>query len=133
MGLDFGTKRIGVAICEQAAWAARGIATIYRKGGEKDVTAISQLVLQHEVDSIVVGFPLNMDGSQGRLARLAQEFAQTLRERLNLPVTLVDERLSSWEAEGLLMQGQQSAKKRKDLVDQVAAALILERYLAAKE
>jgi len=132
MGLDFGTRRIGVAVSDGPGWAAQGVATIERRGGEWDFAAIERLAGEHQVEALVVGLPLNMDGSQGRMAELARRFAAGLADRLGFPVHLWDERLTSFEADQQLDQAQVPARRRKAKQDQVAAALILQGFLEAR-
>jgi len=131
LGLDFGTKWIGVAVCDGPGWAARGVATIGRKGGRQDVEAVCCLAREHRAEAVVVGLPLNMDGSEGRMAGLARMFAQSIEERLGLEVHLFDERLTSFEAEDVLRKSAVRRGKRRGLTDQVAAALILAGFCEA--
>jgi len=132
LGLDFGTKRIGVALSDEMGWTSQGLTTIERKGNQKDIEKIGRLVEEHEVEGIVLGLPLNMDGSEGKSAEAVRKFAALLQERLKTAVHLWDERLSSWEAEGILKEAQVKPKKRKQVVDKLAAALILKSYLEAQ-
>ena len=131
LGLDFGTKRIGVAICDGPGRAARGVCTIQRKGTKTDLLTIGRLIEEHMIEALVMGLPFNMDGSEGRMARLVRDFAARLGQTSGLPVHLFDERLSSFEAEQLLNQADVRGSKKKRVLDQVAAGLILEGYLAA--
>ncbi|HOX43948.1 MAG TPA: Holliday junction resolvase RuvX [Myxococcota bacterium] len=131
LGLDFGTKRIGLAAADREAGLARPLATLARKGGVRDLEAVARLAAEQQAEEVVVGLPLNMDGSEGRMARLAREFAAALGARTGLPVHLWDERLSSFEAEAQLREVGDRPARRKQKVDQVAAALILESYLEA--
>ena len=132
LGLDFGTKRIGVALSDEMGWTAQGLTVIQRKGNEKDIEKIGRLVLEHGVEGIVLGLPLNMDGSEGKSAEAVRRFAGLLEERLKIAVHLWDERLTSWEAEGILKEAQVKPKKRKQVVDKLAASLILKSYLEAQ-
>jgi putative Holliday junction resolvase len=132
LGLDFGTKRIGVALSDEMGWTSQGLTTIERKGNRKDIEKIGRLVEEHEVEEIVLGLPLNMDGSEGKSAEAVRKFAALLQERLKIAVHLWDERLSSWEAEGILKEAEVKPKKRKQVVDKLAAALILKSYLEAQ-
>jgi putative Holliday junction resolvase len=131
LGLDFGTKRIGVAISDGPGWAARGVCTIQRKGTKTDLVTIERLIEQHQVEALVMGLPFNMDGSEGRMARLVRDFAAKLERASGLTIHLFDERLSSFEAEQVLKRAQVRGPKKKRVLDQVAAGLILEGYLAA--
>jgi putative Holliday junction resolvase len=132
LGLDFGTKRIGVALSDEMGLTSQGLTTIERKGNQKDLARIGRLVEEHSVEEIVLGLPLNMDGSEGRVAEAVRRFAGLLEEQLKIPVHLWDERLTSWEAEGILKEAKVKAKKRKQVVDKLAATLILKSYLDAQ-
>ncbi len=132
LGLDFGTKRIGVALSDELGWTSQGLTTIERKGKDRDIERIGQLVGEHSVEGIVLGLPLNMDGSEGKAALAVRKFAGLLEERLGITVHLWDERLTSWEAEGILKAAEVKPKKRKQVVDKLAATLILKSYLDAQ-
>jgi len=133
LGLDLGSKRIGVAVSDEMGWTAQGLTVLNRHGGQRDLENIARLVKEQEVGEIVLGLPLNMDGSEGDQARRAREFAGKLEEHLGLPVHLWDERLTTWEAEGILKEAGVDGRKRKQVVDKVAATLILKSYLKARE
>lgn len=133
LGLDLGTKRIGVALSDEMGWTSQGLTTLQRKGGKKDLESIGRLVEEHSVEGIVLGLPLNMNGSEGKAAEQARRFAGLLEEHLGIPVHLWDERLTSWEAEGILKEAEVKAKKRKQVVDKLAATLILKSYLDAQQ
>jgi len=133
LGLDFGTKRIGVAISEGAGWVARGLVTIERRGGLRDLEAIGRLAREHEADMVVMGLPLNMDGSEGRMADLARRFAAELGEHIGIEIHLFDERLSSFAADEIMQRAELKRSRRKAKRDQVAAALILEGWLEARK
>lgn len=132
LGLDFGTKRIGVALSDEMGWTSQGLTTIERRGNERDVERIGQLVQEHQVEGIVLGLPLNMDGSEGKAAEAVRKFKGLLEERLKIAVHLWDERLTSWEAGGILKEAEVKPKKRKQVVDKLAATLILKSYLEAQ-
>lgn len=130
MGLDYGDKRIGVAVSDEMGWTAQGVKFISRKSIEKDLGEIELVLKEYgNVSSIVVGMPFNMDGSEGERVRLTRDFMKILEARFGLPVVEVDERWSSMEAERLLIDANVSRQKRKGKVDQIAAALILQTYL----
>ena len=133
LGLDLGSKRIGVAVSDEMGWTAQGLAVLNRHGGKRDLENIARLVQEQRVEEVVLGLPINMDGSEGEQARKAREFAERLREHLELPVHLWDERLTTWEAEGILKQAGVKGRKRRQVVDKVAATLILKSYLEARE
>ncbi|EXX87102.1 Holliday junction resolvase [Paenibacillus darwinianus] len=132
MGLDYGDRRIGVAVSDPFGWTAQGVGVVEtrRDGGELDI--IAALVREHEVGEVVVGLPKNMNGTIGPRGEICIAFAQNLREKLNLPVHLWDERLTTVSAERTLLEADISRKKRKQVVDKMAATLILQNYLDSK-
>lgn len=132
MGLDVGTKTIGVAIADELGITAQGIPTIRRVGSRKDVEALRQVVLEYGITHAVVGMPLNMDGSEGPRATASREFAAQLERELQITTELWDERLTTVAAQRALLDGGVSRSKRRQVVDQVAAALILQGWLDAR-
>ena len=131
LGLDYGSRRIGVALCDELGMAAQGLATIVRKNRETDLGAISDLVRRHGVERIVVGYPLRLDGSEGIQCEKINRFIRRLEGRLSLPVIRWDETLSTKEAEELLRERGVRPERRRELVDRVAASIILQGYLDA--
>lgn len=131
LGLDYGDRRIGAAVSDAFGWTAQGLETIERRRDGGEMERILELVKNYEVEEIVVGLPKNMNGSIGPRGEICQAFAGELREATNLPVHLWDERLSTVAAERLLIEGDVSRKKRKGVVDKMAAVLILQNYLDA--
>ncbi|KAA9005395.1 Holliday junction resolvase RuvX [Paenibacillus spiritus] len=131
LGLDYGDRRIGVAVSDVFGWTAQGVNTIERRRDGSEMDVIRSLVKEYEISEIVVGLPKNMNGTVGPRGEICIEFADTLREMLNLPVHLWDERLTTVSAERILIEGDVSRKKRKGVVDKMAAALILQNYLDA--
>ena len=130
LALDFGTKRIGVATCDELGWTVRPLTTIQRKGGRRDLEAVVRLVREQQAEGLVMGLPMNMDGSEGRMARLARRCADDLVPHLpGVTIQMWDERLTSWEAEEELKARGIKAHKRRAQIDQTAAAIILESYL----
>jgi putative Holliday junction resolvase len=129
LGLDVGSKRIGIAISDELGWTAQGITTLHRRNGEGDLRAIRDIARQYGVEKIVVGLPRNMDGSLGPQAQMAIGFVQELREILDVPIITWDERLSTIEATKMLIRADLSRKKRKRKVDMTAAIIILQSYL----
>jgi putative holliday junction resolvase len=132
LGLDYGSRRIGVALCDELGIVAQGIATIGRKNREADIGAIADLVRRHGIERIVVGYPLRLDGSEGIQCEKINRFIQRLENRLSLPVIRWDETLSTKEAEELLRERGVRPERRREVVDRVAASLILQGYLDAK-
>lgn len=129
MGLDFGEKRIGIAFSDPMGWTAQGHSILQRKGLKKDLTHLQSLCEEYQVEKIVLGLPLNMDGTMGPKARETQEFAQAIQEALQIPVEFWDERLSSKSAKRVLLEADLSRKRRKELMDKIAAVHILQAYL----
>lgn len=129
MGLDYGDRRIGVAVSDVFGWTAQGVETIERRKEGEEFHRISELAKEHEIEAIVVGLPKNMNGSIGPRGEICMAFAEDLRSKLNLPVHLWDERLTTVSAHRTLLEADVSRKKRKDVVDKMAAGLILQNYL----
>jgi len=132
LGLDVGRKRIGIAGCDRTGLIASGITTLHRTSFERDVLEIKQIVQEREVEILVVGLPLSMDGSLGFQARQVQKFTKRLTAVLKLPVEYVDERLTSYQAEQMLIAENRSPSRNKGLIDRKAAALILQQWLDIK-
>ncbi|ANY72332.1 MULTISPECIES: Holliday junction resolvase RuvX [Paenibacillus] len=132
MGLDYGDRRIGIALSDVFGWTAQGLEVIERRRDGSELNRIAELVKEHEVGEIVVGLPKNMNGTIGPRGEICMEFAGTLRDSLDLPVHLWDERLSTVSAERTLLEADVSRKKRKQVVDKMAASLILQNYLDSK-
>lgn len=129
LGLDLGSKRIGVAGCDGTGLIATGITTIERSSFERDVEKLRELVTQREVQVLVVGLPYSLDGTIGFQARTVQKLAGRLARALQLPLEYVDERLTSLEAEKLLKAERRSPSLNKALIDRKAAAIILQQWL----
>ena len=127
IGLDVGEKRIGVAISDPDNIIAQPFDVIVRDGDE--FARIAQIVEENSVGEIVVGYPKNMDGSAGPMAKKIEEFAGKISELVDVPVVFIDERLSTAEAERMMINADVSRKKRKKSIDKVAAAIILEGRL----
>ena len=134
LGLDVGTKTVGVAISDEMGWTAPGLETIKinEERGHFGFDRISELVKQYDVDKIVVGLPKNMNGTIGPRGEACQQFAENLRELLQLDVVMWDERLSTMAAERLLISADVSRKKRKQVIDKMAAVVILQGFLDRK-
>jgi putative holliday junction resolvase len=140
LALDYGRVRIGVAIASADVALARPLATLERVNRNEDMRRLRELIREHGVKQIVVGLPLRLDGTRGEMAEEAAQFGRRVHKQLGLPVEMVDERLTSWEAERLLEEHvgrtihPPASKKRKNDnaklgVDAMAAALILKEYL----
>ena len=132
LGLDVGHKRIGVAISDPLGITAQGLETIHRQNKRLDFESLGRVIRERQVAEIVVGFPLRMSGAEGAQAGEIQQFAEELRKRFALPVHLWDERLSSAEANRLLRTTEMSIKRRGQVVDQMAAVLILQSWMEAR-
>ena len=128
--LDVGDARIGVAVCDELELTVRGAGVVRRVGGQRDLNAVAALLAPLEPERVVVGLPLNMDGSEGPQAAKVRAFGQRLAAHLALPVEFWDERLTTVEAEQTLRKAGMSRTRRRDLIDQEAAAVILESYRA---
>lgn len=132
MGLDYGSKTVGVAICDPLGITAQGIETIQRKEENKlrqTLARIEALAKEYEVEKIVLGFPKNMNNTLGERAEKTIEFKAMLERRTQLPVVLWDERLTTVEAERTLMESNVRREERKKYVDKIAAVFILQGYL----
>ena len=145
LAVDYGRARIGLAIASMETRLAQPLGTLERINRNEDMRRLRELVREHEVKQIVVGLPLLLDGTRGEMAEEAERFAQRARKQIGIPVEMMDERLTSWEAERLLEEEfgrkyhDETEKKKKKkaaekpTVDSVAAAVILREYLAKHE
>ena len=131
MGLDFGSKTIGVAVSDALLWTAQGVKTIRRSKAELD--ELRELIREYEVNEIVIGYPRNMNGTMGPRCELTDEFAKVLRQEFELPVELWDERLSTVAAQRTLLEADVSRAKRKLVIDKMAAVFILQGYLDRRQ
>ena len=131
--MDVGSKRIGLAISDLLGITAQGLDTIHRQNKRLDFAQLDRVIHEYKVSEIVVGFPLRMSGTEGIQAEKMQRFAEELRQRCQLPVHLWDERLSSAQANRLLRETEMSIKRRGQVVDQMAAVLILQSWMDAKD
>jgi putative Holliday junction resolvase len=129
LGLDLGEKRIGVAVSDELGIIAQALVTLDRGSFEKDCTALRDLVQSYEVERIVVGLPLHMSGELGRSGEECMAYGKNLEEHLGVPVVFRDERLSTVAAERSLLEGNMRRNRRRKVIDQVAACLILDGYL----
>ena len=132
MGIDYGDARTGIAVSDLLCSIVGSTTVIHSRNTEKTISAIVDLVKQHDPGELVVGLPRNMDGSEGPRAALCRELASRLEQETGLPVILWDERRTTVEAHNILSEHNYHGKKRKNTVDAVAASLILEGYLAFK-
>jgi putative Holliday junction resolvase len=131
LAVDLGARRIGVAVTDGLGLSAQPLATIARHGGRRDIDALAAVVREHAVERVVVGLPLAPDGERGPAAKAAEAFAERLRAALAVPVELIDESFSTVEAEEVLLEADLSRARRREVIDKVAAAVILRRWLDA--
>lgn len=129
LGLDIGDARTGVAISDELGVAAHPLCTIQRKSRKAVLAELRELVVAHNVERIVVGLPLQLDGETGTQAKKVKQFAERLAQQVNLPIVFWDESFTTVEAAQILRGTKKRRKKRKQVIDQVAAVLILEGYL----
>lgn len=132
LGIDLGDKKIGLALSDPMGWTAQGLGVIASKGLDADIAAIKEYIDRHEVEKVVIGLPLNMDGSSGPRAEKAKAFASRLEKKLKVPVAMTDERLTTVAAEKLLIEADLSRNKRRKVIDKMAAVIILQNYLDTK-
>jgi len=130
LGLDHGDARIGVAISDELGMLAHPLTTIHVKAGDP-IEAIAQIVQRDQIANIVLGMPRNMDGSYGPAAERVQEFVTELKKVLPLRIKKWDERLTTSQANRVLLQGDVGRQKRKQVIDKMAAAILLQGYLDA--
>lgn len=139
--MDYGKVRIGLALAGLEGGVAQPLATLDRINRNEDMRRLRELIRRHGIKQVVVGLPLRLDGTRGEMAEEAERFANRIRKQIGVPVEMVDERLTSWEAERLLEEefgrtrrddtaGQKKKKTEKIGVDAVAAAVILREYLS---
>jgi putative Holliday junction resolvase len=133
LALDYGTKRIGVALSDELGWTAQPLETFERRTLDWDVAHIAALVGSHNVERVVLGLPLQLDGREGPAVRAMREFTVKLEAALSVPVVRWDERMTTKAAEELLIAADVSRKKRKGIVDRIAAAILLRSYLEAQD
>lgn len=132
MGLDYGDKTIGIALSDELGWTAQGLEVIRRTTLERDFARIREIIDQYSVGELVVGLPKNMNNTIGPRGEICIEFAQSLQQALQMPVHLWDERLTTASAQRTLLEADVSRKKRKQVIDKMAAALILQGYMDSK-
>ncbi len=129
MGLDIGSHTIGMAISDELGITAQGLKTLRRKSMEEDFREIAAIIDQFGINKIVVGLPKNMDGTLGKQAEIVLHWIKTLNEKIQIPVVTWDERLSTVGASKVLLEADLSRRKRKKVIDKLAAVLILQGFL----
>ena len=132
LGLDIGERRIGVALSDPIGLTAQRLTLLERREPAADRAAIAKLARQHAVEAVVIGLPLMMDGQAGEQAKKIQAFVEALAPELPCPVRWIDERLTTAQGERSMLETDTSRKRRKELIDQIAAQLILQAYLDAQ-
>lgn len=130
LGLDYGERRVGVALSDETKTLASGRGVFSR---DRIVEAIGKLIAENDVDVVVLGFPFNMDGTGSHMASRVAEFGEFLKVRFSVPVEYMDERLTSVVAEAALREQNIRAERRKQLIDEMSAILILQSYLDSKK
>ena len=129
LGLDYGEKKIGAAICDELGMTAQGLTTIIRKNRKHDEGILDNLIKSYNVEKIVIGYPVRLDGSEGIQCEKVNRFSAQLSKTFSLPVIKWPETLSTKEAEEILIKSGIHWKKRKEKIDKLAACLILQNYL----
>ena len=132
LAIDYGSRRMGLAVSDPLGITAQGLETLERKNKRADFGRLERTIREYQVREIVLGNPLRMSGLEGTQSQKVAEFAEALRERFQLPVHLWDERLTSAEANRLLREAEVSVKKRAQAVDRMAAVLILQSFLQSR-
>ncbi len=132
LAIDYGSRRMGLAVSDPLGITAQGLKTLERKNKRSDFARLERTIREYEVKEIVLGYPLRMSGEAGAQTQKVEEFAEALRQRFELPVHLWDERLTTAEANRLLREAEISSRKRAQAVDRMAAVLILQSFLQAR-
>jgi putative holliday junction resolvase len=129
LGLDVGSKRIGVAGCDGLGMIATGITTIWRSSFSEDIAQLNQIIEERQVEILVMGLPYTMDGNIGSQAKQVQKFARRVAAVIELPIEYIDERLTSYAAEEMMKEAKISVSQNKATIDRIAAAVILQQWL----
>ncbi|NQY60627.1 Holliday junction resolvase RuvX [Cognatishimia sp.] len=129
MGLDLGTKTIGIAVSDGMQSVATPLETVKRKKFTQDAERLLQIIAERNIGAVILGLPLNMDGTEGPRAQSTRAFARNLEKLIPIPITFWDERLSTVAAERALLEGDTSRKRRSEVIDHVAASYILQGVL----
>jgi putative holliday junction resolvase len=133
LGLDVGSKRIGVAGCDGLGLMATGITTIWRSSFQEDLVQLTEIIVDRSVEILVIGLPYTMDGKIGSQAKQVQKFARRVSTAIELPIEYVDERLTSYAAEQMMIEANISVSQNKATIDRIAAAVILQQWLDARK
>ena len=133
MALDVGTKRIGVAMSDELFLTAQGADTIHRVAADADLAKIKRVAEENDVGEIIIGLPINMNGTYGPKAKEIMEFTDRLTKLTAMPVKTWDERLTTVQAERAMLEGDLSRAKRRGAIDRIAAQIILQSYLDSRK
>lgn len=133
LAVDFGESRTGLAVCDELEFMASPAGVLFEKNTEKTIAKIVAAVAEHKAQEVVVGLPKNMDGTKGERAQRCEYVAQRLREEMDVPVVMWDERATTKTALSMLDSTGTYGKKRRQVLDAVAATVILESYLAFRK
>ncbi|MGC4122491.1 MAG: Holliday junction resolvase RuvX [Myxococcales bacterium] len=132
LGLDVGDKTVGLALSDALGITAQGLPTVRRMGFQADLEAVAGVCSEHAVEVLVVGLPLNMDGSEGPRAEKSRKFGDALAAKAGIPIEYQDERLTTVQAERVLLEADVSRQKRKKVIDKLAAQVILQSWMDAQ-
>ena len=132
LGIDYGNKRVGVAVSDSLGWTAQPLVTLQMHGHQELLVEIREYIDKYEIEKLVVGMPYNMDGTMGKRAEITQAFVNFLKNNLELPIIIQDERLTTRQAKNILLEADVSRAGRKKVIDKMAASLILQSYLDSK-
>lgn len=133
MAVDYGDSRTGLAMCDKGEILASPLATVFEKNFDRCAEKVAQLALENKAEMLVVGDPVNMNGTRGERSEKCRMFAEKLKELTNLPVEMWDERSTTVSAINIMNENNRRGKKRKEVLDQAAAAIILESFLAYRK
>ncbi len=129
LGLDVGDKYVGGAVSDLLQLTAQGVKTIKRVGKKKDFLEIEEIIKEYDIKTVVVGLPMNMNGSLGPQSEKAQKFGEKIKNKFNIDVIYIDERMTTMSAERILIEGNVRRENRKQYIDKIAASFILQSYL----
>ena len=129
LAIDFGMKRMGFAIGNTSLRTATPIAPLVRQNEQQDIIYLQNLIAEYDIEKIIIGYPLNMDGTKSNFTMQVENFARFIKEHFTIETDFVDERLTSFEADEMLKEFQQDYKKRKKMLDSVSALVILRSYM----
>jgi putative Holliday junction resolvase len=129
LSIDFGLKRMGFAVGDTALRTAVPITPIRRKNNEQDIRHIKKLIPEYTIDKIIIGYPLNMNGTKSTITLQVENFIKHIKKKIDIETEFVDERLTSFEAEEILKSLQPNYKKRKQILDSISALIILKSYM----